>query len=115
MCEYAAPQESVTALAARLLDDARAATSGRAAHTPLGGSGQVLRQTVIALRGGEELAEHANPGEATVLVLSGSVELRAGGSMTPGSDGDLLPVPPRPHSLTALTDAAVLLTVAKLP
>lgn len=111
----AATPESITALSVRLLDEARTATSGRAAHTPVGGSGHVLRQTVIALRVGEQLAEHASPGEATVLVLNGSVELRDGDTMTSGSDGDLLPVPPRPHSLTALTDATVLLTVAKLP
>lgn len=111
----AAAPESVTALAAQLLDEARVATSGRAAHTPIGGSGHALRQTVIALRLGEELAEHANPGEATVLVLSGRVELRAADQVTAGSDGDLLAVPPLPHSLAAVTDAAVLLTVAKLP
>ena len=111
----AATPESLAALSVRLLDEARRATSGRAAHTPVGGSGRVLRQTVIALRVGEQLADHSNPGEATVLVLSGSVELRDGDSTTPGNDGDLLPVPPRPHSLTALTDATVLLTVAKLP
>lgn len=110
-----ATPESVTALSVRLLAEARTANSGRAAHTPIGGSGHVLRQTVIALRADAQLAEHANPGEATVLVLGGSVELRDGDNTTHGSDGDLLPVPPRPHSLTARTDATVLLTVAKLP
>jgi hypothetical protein len=60
--------ESVTALSVRLLQEARIAASGRAASTPIGGSGHVLRQTVIALRVGEQHAEHANPGEATVLL-----------------------------------------------
>ena len=95
-------------------NDGRWSTSGRAAHTPLGGSGHALRQTVLALRGGEALAEHASPGEASVLVLGGRVELRAGDDVTAGAEGDLLAVPSRPHSLTALTDATVLLTVAKL-
>lgn len=108
-------QESLTVLAARLMDEARVAANGRAAHTPVGGSGRALRQTVIALRGGEELAEHANPGEATVLVLSGQVELRSADQVATGVEGDLLPVPPCPHSLFAVTDVAVLLTVAKLP
>jgi quercetin dioxygenase-like cupin family protein len=107
--------ESVNALAARLSEEARASDSGRAAHTPVGGSGHALRQTVIALCAGQQLAEHSSPGEATVLVLTGSVELRAGDDVAAGAEGDLLVVPPRPHSLLAITDAAVLLTVAKLP
>jgi quercetin dioxygenase-like cupin family protein len=107
--------ESVTRLAAELLATAREAQSGRAAHTPVGGSGHALRQTVIALRGGQQLAEHQSPGEATLLVLSGRVELRAGGQAAACAAGDLLAIPPRSHSLYALEDAAVLLTVAKLP
>ena len=53
-------------------------TSGRAAHTAVGGHEHVLRQTVIALRAGQALAEHENPGEATVHVLRGRVRLVAG-------------------------------------
>ena len=101
--------------AERLLGEAHAAKSGRAALTLVGGSGHVLRQTVIALQRGEELAEHASPGEATLLVLLGSVELRAGEVVHVGSAGELLAIPPCPHSLLAAEDAAVLLTVARRP
>ncbi|MGW7529299.1 cupin domain-containing protein [Streptomyces sp. NPDC054783] len=93
----------------------RAATSstGRSAETVYGGHEHVLRQTLIALRTGTDLSEHENPGEATVLVLRGRVRLHSGDEVWEGMAGDLLVVPPARHSLQALEDTAVLLTVAK--
>lgn len=79
------------------------------------GHERLLRQTVIALAGGGSSAEHANPGEATVQVLSGRVRLVSGGQAWEGRWGDLIVVPDARHSLEALTDSAALLTVAKLP
>jgi quercetin dioxygenase-like cupin family protein len=107
-------QLSLTALAAEHLDKARAASSGRSAHTVYGGSGRTLRQTLIALRAGEQLDEHENPGEATVQVLHGRVRLAGGDVVRDGDGGDLLVVPDRRHTLQALEDCAVLLTVAKI-
>ena len=104
---------SLTAVARQQLERARQVPSGRSATTVYGGHEHLLRQTVIALTAGQELGEHANPGEATVQILSGHVELRAGGDCWPGSSGDLLIVPDRPHSLHAWQDAAIVLTVAK--
>jgi quercetin dioxygenase-like cupin family protein len=46
-------------------------------------------------------------------VLQGRVRLSAGDTSWDGSPGDLLIVPPASHSLEALEDSAVLLTVAK--
>jgi quercetin dioxygenase-like cupin family protein len=94
---------------------AAAASSGRSAHTVYGGHEHVLRQTVLALTAGSSQDEHENPGEATVHVLRGRVRLTAGGQSWEGRDGDLLIVPDASHSLRALEDSAVLLTVAKLP
>ena len=62
-------KESLTALVRHHLATARAASSGRSAHTVYGGHEHVLRQTLIALRAGSSLDEHENPGEATVQVL----------------------------------------------
>lgn len=92
---------------------ASSGSSGRAAETVYGGHDRTLRQTVIALTAGSSLAEHESPGEATVLVLEGRVRMASAEDSRDGEQGDLLVVPPARHSLEALTDAAVLLTVAK--
>ncbi|MDQ4117087.1 MAG: LuxR family transcriptional regulator, partial [Actinomycetota bacterium] len=86
---------SLDALAREQLKAAQRATAGRAAHTVVGGHEQTLRQTVIALVSGRRLAEHENPGEATVHVLHGRVRLVAGDDSWDGRTGDLITVPPR--------------------
>ncbi len=109
-----AQRTSLTALAREQLELAAGAGGGRTAHTVYGGHEKVLRQTLIAMIAGAELSEHENPGEATVLVLSGRVRLSAGDVAWEGSRGDLITMPPARHRLLALEDSAVLLTVAKL-
>jgi quercetin dioxygenase-like cupin family protein len=90
---------------------ARAAHSGRASQTVHGGHDHSLRQTVITLVAGQGLGEHDSPGEATLQVLRGQVVLRAGQESCAGSTGDLLVIPQVRHSLEAVEDSAVLLTV----
>jgi len=104
---------SLDALARAQLELAAAAPSGRSAETVYGGHEQVLRQTLIALTSGTSLSEHENPGEATVHVLSGRVQLRAGADSWDGRAGDLIVIPSSRHSLHAVETAVVLLTVAK--
>lgn len=106
-------KSSLTALVHHQLELAQKASSGRSAHTVYGGHEHMLRQTVIALAAGQTLAEHANPGEATVHVLHGRIRLTAGETSWDGTTGDLLIVPNAPHALTAVETSAVLLTVAK--
>ena len=96
-----------------LLERAAASPAQRAAHTIHGGSDHPLRQTVIALIAGSELDEHENPGDATLHVLRGRVELRSGGGSTAVGEGELAPIPPARHSLSAAEDSIVLLTVVK--
>ena len=94
-------------------DTTRAAQApgGRCAQTLVGGHDRMLRQTVITIRDGSSLAEHESPGEATLLVLSGKVSLRTETEECVGEKGDLLGIPDERHSLHALGDASVLLTV----
>jgi len=104
---------SLTALARQQVKLAKDASSGRSSQTVYGGHEHVLHQTLIALADGQALAEHESPGEATVHVLGGRVRLDAGDVSWDGMAGDLLIVPGVRHTLTALEDATVLLTVAK--
>jgi quercetin dioxygenase-like cupin family protein len=101
---------SLDAVARDRLAEAREATSHRAAVTVFGGHEHALRQTVLALCAGAELREHENPGEATVYVLSGRVELAAGTDHWDARHGDLLIIPDSLHTLHALEDSVVLLT-----
>ena len=104
---------SLDALARTQLQLAATASSGRSAHTLYGGHEQVLRQTLIALTAGTSLAEHENPGEATLQVLSGRVRLVAGADSWDGRQGDLIVIPRSRHAVEAVETAVVLLTVAK--
>lgn len=105
---------SLEALARQQLEQAVTAGGGHTADTVYGGHEKVLRQTVIGMTQGASLAEHANPGEATVQVLRGRVRLSTGELSWDARTGDLLIVPDARHSLEALEDSAILLTVAKL-
>ena len=102
---------SLQDLADELLVKAREARSGRAAQTVYGGAGHLLRQTVIALLSGQELAEHDSPGEATLQVIRGRVVLRSHEDSYEGAVGDLLVIPPQRHALAATEDCVVVLTV----
>ncbi|MFF2212835.1 cupin domain-containing protein [Streptomyces antibioticus] len=104
---------SLDALAREHLERAAAASTGRSASTVYGGHEHVLRQTLLALTAGTALADHENPGEATLLVLRGRVRLTSGDTDWEGRSGDLITVPDARHGLAALEDSAVLLTVAK--
>lgn len=104
---------SLDALARELLARAGTTKARRSSETVVGGHERQLRQTLVALLRGECLGEHENPGEATVLVLSGRVRVRAGEDSWDGRQGDLIIIPDARHDLEALEDAAMVLTVVK--
>jgi hypothetical protein len=60
---------SLDALARQQMKLATTAGGRHTADTVHGGHEKVMRQTVIGMAAGARLAEHANSGEATVLVL----------------------------------------------
>ena len=68
---------SLEALARQQMKLAATAAGRHTADTVYGGHEKVLRQTVIGMIAGSCLAEHENPGEATVLILHGRVRLSA--------------------------------------
>ncbi len=102
---------SLHALADEQLAAAQAAHSGRSAHTVHGGRDHLLRQTVIALAAGHELAEHESPGQATLQVLRGRVRVSTANGEWRGAAGDFLILPAERHGLHADDDSVVLLTV----
>lgn len=101
---------SLDAVAREQLAAAHRADSARSARTVVGGHERALRQTVVALTAGAELAEHDNRGEATLYVITGRVDLRCGEDTWQARSGDLIEIPPARHSLHAIEDSAVLLT-----
>jgi quercetin dioxygenase-like cupin family protein len=103
---------SLEALARDRIEAARRSSAGRASETVIGGHERVMRQTLIALLAGNSLDEHENPGEASVYVLTGRVSVKAGSNSWEARTGDLVEIPRERHSLHALEDSAVLLTVA---
>ena len=103
---------SLTDLAEEQLAAAREASAGRSAPTVYGGRERTLRQTLLALREGQALADHDSPGDATLQVLRGRVRLATADESWELGAGELRAIPELRHRLDALTDAAVLLTVA---
>ena len=104
---------SLVALARQHLATARAASSGRSAHTVYGGHEHALRQTLMAMTAGSTMDDHESPGEATLEVLQDRVRVTNSVSGWDGSPGDLIVLPRERHGLHALEDSVVLLTVSK--
>ena len=70
-------------------------------------------ELAAALWHGTELGEHDSPPEATLQVLTGRVRLIGLDREWELTAGELAPIPPERHSLAALEDSAVLLTVLR--
>lgn len=94
-----------------MLSKAHGASSGRAAHNLFGGREHALQQTLIALVGDQILHEHENPGEATLQIVTGEIELRSGDGSVTLAGGDYTVIPQARHSVHANQDSVLLLTV----
>lgn len=95
----------------KLMDDAKTATARRAGSTIFHGDG--LRLTMVALLQDAELSDHESPPEAFIHVLQGEITVNGSGRSWDISMGQLLPVPPERHSVTARTDTVLTLTVLR--
>ncbi|WP_114454964.1 cupin domain-containing protein [Halopolyspora algeriensis] len=104
---------SLEALGREHLERASQAASGRSAGTVYGGHEHMLRQTLVALNAGAYMDEHESPGEATVLVLQGRMRLSTSDTSWDGLAGDMVVVPAARHSVHALEETVILLTVVK--
>lgn len=102
-------------LSRSLLDEAGANDNGRAALTLTPSEGGPLKQTILALRSGHELAPHTAPGPASIQVLQGTADLVVDGGETSLSTGAWAPIPREKHSLRAEEDTVALLTVVPNP
>lgn len=98
------------ALADELLAEATGNQAHRAARTIVGGRERTMRQTLIALAAGSQLAEHESPGEATLFVVVGRVELKAGDESWQLAEGDFVEIPPMRHAVDAVDGSVILLT-----
>ena len=103
---------SLADMARARIERARKAAHGCSTHTLHGGHDRVLRQTVVALRAGVTLHENHSSREATLQVLVGRVRLTAGTRKLEAVTGELLTVPAEEHTLDAVEDSALLLTVS---
>lgn len=91
------------------LDAARTNSHGRSAELVLRDG--VLRQSVIAMREGAELAEHNSPHAASIQVLVGRVRITGQGeSAVEAVAGDLDVLTHQRHAVQALADSVFLLT-----
>ena len=102
---------SLPQLATVQLGAAERASSGRSSYALHRDQLHRLRQLVLAMRAGESLSDHENPGEATVYVLRGRVRLTTASESHELSEGDSMAVPDERHGLDAVEDSAVLLTL----
>lgn len=99
------------AAADELLAEAGQLSSGRSARTLTPGPGAPLKQTLLALRSGQHLQEHLAPGPTTLLGIRGEAVLTYDEAAVTLTAGVWAACPVGPHSLEAVTDTVVLLTV----
>lgn len=95
-------------LAAEHLAAAQESPNGRSAELIVHDG--VLRQSVLALTAGTQLAEHNSPHAASLQVLVGAVRVTGFDTDEPLQAGELSVLTHQRHAVTALEDSVFLLT-----
>lgn len=103
------------ALADELLAEARELRAKRSARTLTPGAGAPVKQSLLALAAGQTLQEHLAPGPTTLLGITGTSVLTADADPVTLTDGTWAVCPTGPHTLEAVSDTVVLITVAPDP
>lgn len=94
----------------QLLDEAGGNANGRSALTLTPAQGGPLKQTLLAIKAGQELTEHPAPGPATIQVLEGTAIVTGAAELRIGA-GQWAPIPEALHGVRAEDDVVALLTV----
>jgi len=95
----------------RLKQEAHDAPAKRAGSTLYRGEG--VRQTMVAIVAGAEMTEHDSPVEAFIHVLEGQITIHGDNRQWQISAGNLLPIPPEKHSVSADQNSVFTLTVLR--
>lgn len=103
----------LAAVGSDLLARAADSTTGRATQLVHSATDVGLSHVLLAIREGCELADHDNPGEATLQVLSGRVRLSAGDDEWTLGPGELVAIPHRRHAVFAELASVAMLTVVR--
>lgn len=102
----------LTQASEELLEQAGTLRAGRSARTLTPGGGATLKQTLLALKAGERLQDHVAADPTTLLGIQGEVTLDHPDGTVTLKPGLWASCPNEPHSVEAMTDAVILITVA---
>ncbi|MTV24755.1 hypothetical protein FTX61_04885 [Nitriliruptoraceae bacterium ZYF776] len=97
--------------AAALLAEAADLRAQRSARNLTPGAGAALSQSLLALKAGQQLQDHVAPGPTTLLALQGEALLHHGDEPVRLAEGHWAVCPTDPHSVEAVTDTVLLITV----
>ena len=79
-------------------------------------SKQAINITLFAFDKNEEISAHTSPGDAMVQILDGEALINIDGNKIPATAGQVVVMPANvPHSVSAVTQFKMLLTVVKQP
>ena len=79
-------------------------------------SKQNINITLFAFDAKEEISAHTSPGDAMVQILDGEALINVNGEKIPAIAGQVVVMPANvPHSVTAVSQFKMLLTVVKQP